>query len=160
MDFGFLTLFAAQLAQQADRPAIPTIWWLGIVGAILALAFAFIFYRQVMAESEGNERMIEIAQAVREGAMAYLSSQYRVVAIVFAVLFVIFIVLAFLRLQNPVVPVAFLTGGIFSGLCGFIGMRTATNASARVAQASSNNLNSGLQVALKAGAVMGLVAFK
>jgi K(+)-stimulated pyrophosphate-energized sodium pump len=157
MDFGFLTLFAAQLAQQADRPAIPTIWWLGIVGAILALAFAFIFYRQVMAESEGNERMIEIAQAVREGAMAYLSSQYRVVAIVFAVLFVIFIVLAFLRLQNPVVPVAFLTGGIFSGLCGFIGMRTATNASARVAQASSNNLNSGLQVALKAGAVMGLV---
>jgi K(+)-stimulated pyrophosphate-energized sodium pump len=157
MDFGFLTLFAAQLAQQADRPAIPTIWWLGIVGAILALAFAFIFYRQVMAESEGNERMIEIAQAVREGAMAYLSSQYRVVAIVFAVLFVIFIVLAFLHLQNPVVPVAFLTGGIFSGLCGFIGMRTATNASARVAQASSNNLNSGLQVALKAGAVMGLV---
>ncbi len=157
MDFGFLTLFAAQLAQEADRPALPAIWWLGIAGAILALVFAYIFYRQVMAHSEGNERMMEIAQAVREGAMAYLSSQYRVVAVVFAILFLIFIVLAFVRLQNPVVPVAFLTGGFFSGLCGFFGMRTATNASARVAQASSNNLNSGLQVALKAGAVMGLV---
>src|SRR5690606_1516694 len=100
---------------------------------------------------------IEIAEAVREGAMAYLSRQYRVVIIIFGILFLLFLVLSFFDLQNPVVPFAFLTGGLFSGLCGFFGMRTATNAAARVANASSNSLNSGLQVALRAGAVMGLV---
>jgi K(+)-stimulated pyrophosphate-energized sodium pump len=148
-------LFLAQSA--GNRPALPLLWWLGPIGAIVALVFAFYFYRQVIKESEGTERMIEIAQAVRDGAMAYLTRQYRVVAIVFAALFVLFLVLSFINLQNPIVPFAFLTGGIFSGICGFFGMKTATNASARAAHAASKSLNAGLQVALRAGAVMGFV---
>jgi K(+)-stimulated pyrophosphate-energized sodium pump len=148
-----------QAAQTSDvgRAALPAIWWLGPIAALLALVFALYFYRQVMKKSEGSEKMIEIAQAVREGAMAYISRQYRVVAIVFGILFVIFLVLSAFRLQNPIVPVAFLTGGFFSALCGFIGMKAATNASARTAHAARNSLNNGLQVALRAGAVMGLV---
>ncbi|MCB9418382.1 MAG: sodium-translocating pyrophosphatase [Ardenticatenaceae bacterium] len=147
------------LAQNAavERVPLPLIWWLAPLGAILALGYAWYFYRQVMRESEGNASMIEIAQAVREGAMAYLQRQYRVVGLVFAALFVVFAVLAFLGLQNPIVPVAFLTGGFFSALCGFFGMKTATNASARAAQAASKSLDNGLRVALRAGAVMGLV---
>ncbi len=141
----------------ADRAALPLLWWLGPIAAIVALFFAILFYKQMMRRSEGNEQMKFIAQAVREGAMAYLSRQYRVVALVFVVLFVIFLVLSFLKLQNPIVPFAFLTGGLFSALCGYFGMKTATNASARAAHAASKNLNSGLQVALRAGAVMGLV---
>lgn len=148
-------VFYAQEA--AELAPMPWLWWLGPVGAILALGYAWYFYTQVMKESEGTPKMIEIAQAVREGAMAYLSRQYRVVGAVFVGLFVVFIIMAFLELQNPIVPVAFLTGGFFSGLCGFFGMKTATNASARAAHAASNSLNSGLQVALRAGAVMGLV---
>jgi K(+)-stimulated pyrophosphate-energized sodium pump len=140
-----------------SRATLPPIWWLGPVAAVIALVFAFNFYRQVMAKSEGTDSMIEIAQAIREGATAYLSRQYRVVAIVFGVLFLIFLLLSVFKLQNPVVPVAFLTGGFFSALCGFIGMKTATNASARAAFAASKSLNDGLQVALRAGAVMGLV---
>lgn len=146
-----------QELEAGNRIALPMLWWLGVVAALVALGFAAYFYRQLMRESEGTPRMIEIAQAVREGAMAYISSQYRVVGLVFAVLFVLFLVMAFLRLQNPVVPFAFLTGGIFSALCGFIGMKTATNASARTAHAAQSSLNNGLQVALRAGAVMGLV---
>ena len=141
----------------SSRAALPLLWWLGPIGALVALGFAFYFYRQVMTHSEGNERMVEIAQAVRDGANAYLSRQYRVVAIVFAVLFILFLVMSFLNLQNPIVPFAFLTGGLFSGLCGFFGMKMATNASARAANAASDSLNSGLQVALRAGAVMGFV---
>ena len=141
----------------AARPPLPLLWWLGPIAALIALGFAFYLYRQLMQLSEGNERMVEIAQAVREGAMAYLKSQYRVVGIVFAVLFVLFLVLSWLRLQNPIVPYAFLTGGLFSGLCGFIGMKTATNASARTTYAATKSLNSALQVALRAGAVMGFV---
>ncbi len=136
---------------------LPLLWWLGPLGAVLALGYAASLYGQMMREDEGTARMREIAQAVREGAMAYLKRQYRVVAFVFAGLFVLFIVLANFRLQNPIVPFAFLTGGLFSGLCGFIGMKTATNASARTAYAASQSLNRGLQVALRAGAVMGLV---
>lgn len=136
---------------------LPLLWWLGPLGAVLALGFAVRLYGQMMREDEGTARMREIAQAVREGAMAYLKRQYRVVGLVFAGLFVLFIVLANFRLQNPIVPFAFLTGGFFSGLCGFIGMKTATNASARTAHAASQSLNRGLQVALRAGAVMGLV---
>ncbi|MFW6042107.1 MAG: sodium/proton-translocating pyrophosphatase, partial [Chloroflexota bacterium] len=124
-------LFIAQAA--STRAAIPFIWWIGPIGALLALFYAYYFYRQVMTNSEGTERMIDIAQAVRDGASAYLVRQYRVVAIVFAVLFVLFLVMSFLNLQNPVVPFAFLTGGFFSGLCGYFGMKTATNASARAA---------------------------
>ena len=149
-------ILMAQSAEQG-RPALPLLWWLGIIASILALAYAAYFYRQVMKESEGTEKMIEIAQAVRDGAMAYLSRQYKVVAIVFGILFVIFLVMSFLSLQNPIVPIAFLTGGFFSALCGFFGMKAATNASARAANAASRSLNGGLQVALRAGAVMGMV---
>lgn len=141
----------------ASRASLPLIWWLGPIAAVFALAFAYSFYRQVMGYSEGNERMIEIAQAVRDGATAYLSRQYRVVVVVFVVLFVLFLIMSFFNLQNPIVPFAFLTGGLFSGLCGFFGMKMATNASARAAHAASESLNSGLQVALRAGAVMGFV---
>lgn len=144
-------------AQSAEYAALPLIWWLAPLGSILALIFAWYFYRQVMVESEGTEKMIGIAQAVREGAMAYLTRQYRVVAIVFIVLFFLFLVMSFLKLQNPIVPFAFLTGGFFSALCGFFGMKTATNASARTAHAASKSLDGGLKVALRAGAVMGLV---
>ncbi|GIK56393.1 MAG: putative K(+)-stimulated pyrophosphate-energized sodium pump [Chloroflexota bacterium] len=144
-------------AQNTTQEPLPFIWWLGLVGALVALFFAWYFYQQVMKESEGNDKMKEIAQAVREGAMAYLSSQYRVVALVFVALLIIFSVMAFLNLQNPIVPVAFITGGFFSALCGFFGMKTATNASARTAHAASKSLDAGLKVALRAGAVMGLV---
>ena len=147
--------FLAQVTN--ERADLPLIWWLGPIGAVLALGYAWYFYQQVMKESEGTAKMIEIAQAVREGAMAYLKRQYRAVGLVFAGLFVIFILLAVLGLQNPIVPVAFLTGGLFSGLCGFFGMKTATNASARAANAARGSLNGGLQIALRAGAVMGLV---
>ena len=157
MDFVLFNLASSQTAQEFARPPLPNIWWLGILASLLALMFAYMFHRQVMKESEGTERMQEIAASVREGAMAYLSRQYRVVALVFALLFVIFLVLSLLDLQNPVVPFAFITGGFFSGLCGFFGMRTATSAGSRVANASRSSLNSGLQVALKAGAVMGFV---
>lgn len=142
METALLNLVASQLAQQSSRPSLPAIWWLGPAAALLALLFAWLFYRQVMTESEGTERMREIATAVREGAMAYLGRQYRVVAVVFGVLFVVFLILSFLQLQNPIVPIAFLTGGFFSALCGFFGMRTATAAAARVANASRTSLNS------------------
>jgi len=127
------------------------------VAAIAALVFAFYFYKNMMKSSEGNDKMKEIAQYVREGAMAYLKRQYKVVTIVFIVLVVLLLMLAYMGVQNPFVPVAFLTGGFFSGLCGFLGMKTATNASARTAQGASESLNKGLKVAFRSGAVMGLV---
>ena len=111
-----------------------------------------------MKQNEGNKTMREIAQFVREGAMAYLWQQYKVVGIVFAVLCIIFIFMAFvLNAQNKVIPFAFLTGGFFSGLCGFLGMKTATNASARTTSAAMEGLNAGLKVSFRAGAVMGLI---
>jgi K(+)-stimulated pyrophosphate-energized sodium pump len=155
-----VALFAAPpaLAQEGVREPLPWLWWLAPIGSIIALAFALIFYRSVMKLSEGTPQMAEIAQAVREGAMAYLRRQYRVVTIVFVVLFLIFAILAYgFGIQNQVVPFAFITGGFFSGLCGFFGMKTATNASARTANAARQSLNDGLQVAFHAGAVMGLV---
>ena len=125
--------------------------------AVLALLFAWIFFRGMMKESEGTAVMKEIAQYVREGAMAYLKQQYKVVVIVFAVLAVLFAILAYgFHVQNPWVPFAFLTGGFFSGLAGYVGMRTATYASARTANATMRSLNSGLKVAFRSGAVMGL----
>ncbi len=135
----------------------PTLWYVAPVASALALFFAVVFYRMMMAASEGTSVMKDIAQHVREGAMAYLKRQYMVVSVVFLVLVVILVVLARMEIQNPFVPIAFLTGGFFSGLCGFIGMRTATNASARTAQGCSEGLNRGLQVAFRSGAVMGLV---
>jgi K(+)-stimulated pyrophosphate-energized sodium pump len=132
-------------------------FWLLPLAALVALVFGWLFFKNMMKNSEGTDRMKEIAQYVRDGAMAYLRRQYRVVGMVFGVLLIILIVLAYLGVQNPFVPVAFLTGGFFSGLCGFLGMKTATFASARTAHGASQSLNKGLQVAFRSGAVMGLV---
>jgi len=163
-------LFGAVLAALALAPAagaaeacnaavckLQMLWLVAPVASVLALVVAVVFYKKMMAASEGSDKMKEIAGYVREGAMAYLFRQYKIVGWVFAVLFVLFAVLAYFGLQNPFVPVAFLTGGFFSGLCGYIGMRTATAASNRTAQAASEGLNRGLQVAFRSGAVMGLV---
>lgn len=127
------------------------------IASLCALGFAFYFFKRMMSESEGTEKMKTIAQYVREGAMSYLKQQYKVVAIVFAALVVIFSVMAYFGLQNNWVPFAFLTGGFFSGLAGFFGMKTATFASARTANAARKSLNKGLQIAFRSGAVMGLV---
>jgi K(+)-stimulated pyrophosphate-energized sodium pump len=125
--------------------------------SILALAFAYIFFRSMMKEEEGTPTMKQIAQYVREGAMAYLKQQYKVVVVVFVILALFFALLAYVfHVQNPWVPFAFLTGGFFSGLAGFIGMKTATFASGRTANAARRSLNSGLKVAFRSGAVMGL----
>lgn len=127
------------------------------VASVIALFFAWLFYHQMKKESEGTPTMKEIAQYVREGAMAYLKQQYKVVGIVFIILAVLFSVLAFgFGVQNKWVPFAFLTGGFFSALAGYVGMRTATYASARTANAVSKSLNSGLKLAFRSGAVMGL----
>ena len=135
----------------------PRIWWIAPTGSILALIFAVYFYKKMMAAPEGTEKMIAIARYVREGSYAYLFRQYSVVSLVFFILLIILGACAYLGVQNPFVPVAFLTGGFFSGFCGFLGMKTATNASARTAQGASVSLNRGLQVAFRSGAVMGLV---
>ena len=127
-----------------------------LAASVVALSFAYLFFRQMMKESEGTDLMKQIAAHVRKGAMAYLKQQYKVVIIVFVVLAAIFTVMAFFGLQNSWVPFAFLTGGFFSGLAGFFGMKTATYASARTANAARQTLNSGLQVAFRSGAVMGL----
>lgn len=125
--------------------------------SLLALVFAFIFYRQMKREDEGTPTMRQIARYVREGAMAYLKQQYKVVVIVFIILAIFFAVLAYgFNVQNPWVPFAFLTGGFFSGLAGFVGMKTATFASGRTANACRKSLNGGLKVAFRSGAVMGL----
>ena len=134
-----------------------SIVYIVLVASILALTFAFIFYKQMMKEDEGTDLMKKIAAYVRKGAMAYLKQQYKVVIIVFAVLAAIFGIMAYFKLQNGIVWFAFLTGGFFSGLAGFFGMKTATYASARTANAARKSLNSGLQVAFRSGAVMGLV---
>ncbi|MCI7257460.1 sodium-translocating pyrophosphatase [Prevotella sp. P2-180] len=137
---------------------IPLVFWLVPIASIVALGMAWHFFRQMRKEDEGTPRMAEIAEYVRRGAMAYLKQQYKVVAIVFVVLAVIFAFMAYgLKVQNPWVPFAFLTGGLFSGLAGFFGMKTATYASARTANAARKSLNSGLKVAFRSGAVMGLV---
>ncbi len=125
--------------------------------SVLALVFAWFFFKSMMKNSEGTDRMKEIAQYVREGAMAYLKRQYKVVGIVFIILAFLLGIMAYFGVQNPFVPIAFLTGGFFSGLCGFLGMKTATYASARTAHGASHSLNKGLQIAFRSGAVMGLV---
>ncbi len=136
---------------------IPTVFWLVPIASIVALGMAFFFFRQMMGEDEGTPRMREIALYVRKGAMAYLKQQYKVVGIVFVVLCALFAFMAYgLNVQNPWVPFAFLTGGFFSGLAGFFGMKTATYASARTANAARKSLNAGLKVAFRSGAVMGL----
>lgn len=136
-----------------------TLFWIVPVASIIALLFAAIFFFDMKKADEGTDRMKEIAGYVREGAMAYLKQQYKVVAIFFVIIAIVFGVMAAFDLQNHIVPVAFLTGGIFSGLAGFIGMKTATYASGRVAEAcrdEKDGLNKGLKLAFRSGAVLGL----
>ncbi len=135
-----------------------SLFWLAPFGSLMALVFAYVFFAQMKKESEGTERMAQIALYVRKGAMAYLRQQYKVVGIVFVCLVILLSFMAFvLKVQNNWVPIAFLTGGFFSGLSGFFGMKTATYASARTAHAAQKSLNSGLRIAFRSGAVMGLV---
>ncbi len=134
------------------------LFWPIPAAAVAALAFAWYFHRSMKRMPEGTDRMRHIAAAVRSGAMSYLRQQYKVVGIVFLCLVVLFAVMAFgFNVQNHWVPVAFLTGGFFSGLAGYLGMRTATQASARTAEAARRSLNGGLRIAFRSGAVMGLV---
>ena len=136
---------------------IPLVFWLVPIASVCALGMAWFFFKQMMKEEEGTPRMKEIAEYVRHGAMAYLKQQYRVVLIVFIVLAIIFAFMAYvLHWQNPWVPFAFLTGGFFSGLAGFFGMKTATYASARTANAARQSMDGGLKIAFRSGAVMGL----
>jgi K(+)-stimulated pyrophosphate-energized sodium pump len=137
---------------------MPLIFWLVPVSAVLALSFAYMFFKQMMKHDEGTDTMKKIAAHVRKGASAYLRQQYKVVIIVFVIITIIFSILAYgLGVQNPWVPFAFITGGAFSGLAGFFGMKAATFASARVANACRTSLNAGLRLAFRSGAVMGLV---
>jgi len=148
------------MAAESSQPAASggaAFWLIAPIASLLALGFAWYFYKKMMEAPEGTDKMIEIARHVREGAYAYLFRQYSVVTLVFAILLVILGFCAYKGVQNPFVPIAFLTGGFFSGLCGFLGMKTATNASARTAQGASKSLNAGLQVAFRSGSVMGLV---
>ena len=135
---------------------VTTLMYVVLTASVLALGFAYYFYQWMLGKDEGTELMKKIASHVRKGAMAYLKQQYKVVTIVFVVLAVIFAVMAYFNLQNGIVWFAFLTGGFFSGLAGFFGMKTATYASARTANAARQTLNAGLQVAFRSGAVMGL----
>lgn len=137
---------------------IPLVFWLIPIASVVALGMAWFFFRSMMKEDEGTERMKEIAAHVRKGAMAYLKQQYKVVIIVFVVLAIVFAFMAYvLKVQNPWVPFAFLTGGLFSGLAGFFGMKTATYASSRTAHGARTGLDKGLKIAFRSGAVMGLV---
>lgn len=137
--------------------SVDLLFWLVPLSSLIALGFAFYFYRKMLKEDEGTPTMREIAAHVRKGAMAYLKQQYKVVTIVFVILAIFFAVLAYgFDVQNHWVPFAFLTGGFFSGLAGFIGMKTATYASGRTANAARRSLNSGLKLAFRSGAVMGL----
>jgi K(+)-stimulated pyrophosphate-energized sodium pump len=137
---------------------MPMIFWLVPISSILALGFAYYFFKQMMSHDEGTDMMKKIAAHVRAGASAYLNQQYKVVIIVFVIITAIFAIMAYvLGIQNPWVPFAFLTGGAFSGLAGFFGMKAATFASARVAHACRTSLDAGLRLAFRSGAVMGLV---
>lgn len=137
---------------------ITALFWIVPAAALVALVFAYYFFRQMMRQSEGTDVMKTIAQHVRDGAMSYLKQQYKIVGIVFLCMVVVFSIMAYgFNLQNPWVPLAFLSGGFFSALAGFLGMKTATYASARTAHAASHSLNKGLQVAFRSGAVMGLI---
>ena len=158
---GDITMAQAGGAHGAgDNDVVPALWYLAPAGAVLALVFAWIFYRGMKRESEGTKEMQAIAQGVREGSNAYLKRQFSVVAIFLVVLAGILAYLAFgmtIPVMNEWVPFAFLTGGFFSGLCGFLGMKTATYANARTTHAARSSLDKALKVAFRSGAVMGLV---
>jgi K(+)-stimulated pyrophosphate-energized sodium pump len=152
------SLFAAEAPSvAAARLPIPPIWWLAPSGALLALGTAAFLYRWMKLQAEGDAMQIKIAACVRAGARTYLNQQYRLVALVFAAVFALLLLLSFgFQAQSPIAPFAFLTGGFISGLTGFLGMKTATYASNRTAAAAARSLNAGLQVAFRSGAVMGL----
>lgn len=163
--FGFMPLAAmadesaesAVIAAEAAARVLPMWWWLAPIAGVAALLMAYFFYSTIASANPGNDRMQEIAGYVREGAYAYLRRQYKVVGVVFVVLVALLSYMSFvLGVQHRLVPFAFLTGGLFSGLAGFIGMKTATLASSRTAQGASESLNRGLTIAFRAGAVMGL----
>ncbi|MEM0926083.1 MAG: sodium/proton-translocating pyrophosphatase, partial [Planctomycetota bacterium] len=136
---------------------VTLIWIISVVASIIALIWAWRFYTEMMTADEGNESMRSIAQSVREGAAAYLNQQNKVVSVVFLLVTALLAVFAFgLQVQSGFIPIAFLTGGLFSGLCGWFGMKTATQAIGRTAAAAERSLNEGLQVAFRSGAVMGL----
>ena len=153
------SLFAQDTGADAAAgvPTLEVVWWaIAFVGSIVALAFAVKFYKEVMAADEGNPKMIEIAGHVRDGAKAYLAQQYKVVFVFFVVICLLLAFAAWVGVQSKFVPFAFLTGGFFSGLAGYFGMKTATWASSRTAAGAQQSLNAGLQVAFRSGAVMGL----
>ena len=132
-------------------------FWPVPLAAIIALIFAWMFFKSMMKGDEGDPTMRKIAEHVRKGAMAYLNQQYKIVGIVFVILTVVFCILSFgLKVQNSWLPIAFITGGFFSGLAGYFGMKTATYASGRTAQAAKESLDAGLKISFRSGAVMGL----
>jgi K(+)-stimulated pyrophosphate-energized sodium pump len=148
---------AAEIVLADAARTVPFWWYLGPVCSIVALISAFLFYKNIMKASEGSPRMKEIAGYVREGAYAYLRRQYKVVGVFFVAVAVLLAIMALgFELQHPLVPIAFITSGFFSGLAGFFGMKTATSSSARTAQAASESLDKGLKIAFRAGSVMGL----
>jgi K(+)-stimulated pyrophosphate-energized sodium pump len=144
--------------ESASTVQIDPIWWIAPCGSVLALFFAYIFHKSMVKGDPGDENMQKIAGYVRTGAMAYLKQQYKIVGIFFVVICILLSIMAFvLKVQSPWVPFAFLTGGFFSGLSGYLGMNTATKASNRTAAAAKHSLDAGLKVAFRSGAVMGLV---
>ena len=148
---------AEATATEAAEPNIKVMWSLALVGSVIALIFAYRFFKTMMAADEGNAAMVEIAGHVREGANAYLTQQYKVVAGFFVIIVILLGIAAFvLNVQSKFVPFAFLTGGFFSGLAGWFGMKTATWASSRTSAGAQKSLNQGMQVAFRSGAVMGL----
>ncbi|MEA3346866.1 MAG: sodium/proton-translocating pyrophosphatase, partial [Candidatus Auribacterota bacterium] len=150
-------VFSAETSAEVSGK-IPLVWWIAPAASVLALLAAWYFYKKMMEESEGTDKMKEIAAAVREGAMAYLKQQYKIVGIFFFIVFILFVLMSFgINVQSKWVPFAFLTGGFFSGLAGFLGMKTATNAGARTTNGARTSLDKGLKIAFRSGAVMGLV---
>lgn len=148
----------AHRAESYKNRSIPGFWWIAPLGALCALFFVRKFYKEVMAYPEGDKKMVEIAGHVREGAYAYLKQQYKAVAIFFVIVFVALLILSFgLKIQSGFVPFAFLTSGFLSGLAGFLGMKMATNASARTTEGAKKSLDQGLKIAFRSGAVMGLI---
>jgi len=149
---------SAHRAESYHDTSIPHLWWLAPLGAVCALFFVRKFYKEVMSYPEGDKKMVEIAGHVREGAFAYLKQQYKVVAIFFIFVFIALLILSFgLKIQSGFVPFAFLTSGFLSGLAGFLGMKMATNASARTTEGAKKSLDQGLKIAFRSGAVMGLI---
>jgi K(+)-stimulated pyrophosphate-energized sodium pump len=151
----YMKIFVAGDGYQGSGNNLENYFWIGLVGAILALLFAYIQSRKVLAYSEGTEQMQKISSAIRAGANAYLKRQYKTVAKFFVVMVIVFAVLAAFGLVSPVVPFSFVTGGFYSSLAGFIGMKIATSANARTTNAAHESLNKGLNVAFSSGSVMG-----